>query len=230
MTNTVSPEFKKELIQLARNIKYFVDAYSEDNDRQVQSITNTSLVPKFLSDIIKDKLVLAQDTCDFDISEMNKQFPFRGPKYDLTSDIKGENGKVYQSFKTGNTYTEDYEEISYSEGYLSGSNGRFLIKEDMPILYKALSDYRKGYTENSIDEEKVYKLFCKQNDVDPDALYRGDLKGFEIKNQAIKDSIVHQERTEFMDKFGFDKVCKDIEKGLKEHFTVDNKKTNKNTL
>jgi hypothetical protein len=230
MTNKITPELKTELVQLASNIKHFVDAFNEGDDKQIQSFTSTGLVPKFLSDLVKDKLVLAQDTCDFDISEMTKQLTLRGPKYDLTSDIKADNGKVYQSFKTSNTYTEDYEEISYSEGYLSGSNGRLLIKEDMPILYKALSDYRKGYTENSIDEEKAYKSFCKQNDVDPDALYRGDIKGFEIKNQAIKDSIVHQERTEFMDKFGFDKVCKDIEKSLKEHFVIDNKKTNKNTI
>ena len=229
MKEQISPEFKKELLELANNVKKIIDNY--DNDVQDRSpLLSTGVIPKFLNDTLKEKLALVQSDCDFDISSLSKRLNFRGPNYDLTSDIKYYDGKVIQSFVTGSSYTEDFEELPYHQGYASAKNAEHFIKENMPILHKALVEYKKGYENNTINDIKAYDMYCKNNNVDADALYNGDLKSFEVKNEAIKNFIKHGDSLEFVDKEGFDKVCKKIEKDLKEHFIPESKNKNKNKI
>lgn len=67
---TVSKELKTELVQLASNLKHHVDNYRYDNRDDINYLfSDTRVIPTFLNDIIKNKLVLAQDTCDFDIKK-----------------------------------------------------------------------------------------------------------------------------------------------------------------
>lgn len=229
---TVSKELKTELVQLASNLKHHVDNYRYDNRDDINYLfSDTRVIPTFLNDIIKNKLVLAQDTCDFDIKEMVDFFQLRGPEFDLSSDIKDKKGVVYQSFKVGKEYHDGYgEHLLYNEGYVSGQNARLLITEDMPILYEALKDYRIAYNHYSMHDEDILNIYAENNKVNIDMMYNMPSKEFDIfftdKNEAIKQIIKYDESGEFMHKVEFNEACKNIEKKLNEQFTQDNKNKN----
>lgn len=128
------------------------------------------------------------------------------------------------TFKFG-TYTEDYEEQEYSEGWVSKANAKLVLNDKTPILNSYLQKYEEALNKNNVREDIVFDIYAKNNNLIADELYDRE-NHHKIKDKSMLAYVKH-ERPEYVDKIAFDSDLKAIEKDIASKYIVDEKYKNK---
>lgn len=192
---------KENIIKIQEKERY--DLSSSENLFQ-----SVPVLPKFLNNILKES------------SNKDLYYEMRNPGFELDSKIEYKKGSNAYTYKYG-TYTEDYEEVLYSEGSASISNAKLILNEKTPILNKLFSEYETGFKNNYIKDEDILKVYANKNNLDYNTLDEDSIKDKHIKN-------IFSMRPEYIDSNEIEKVNKKIEKEIQDNFLPAIK--NKNQL
>lgn len=210
MTKKIEQNLKEELNILVNNVVKVSNIDTYDVNSNENLFQRVPVLPRFINDLVKD---------DPSLKDLN----IRSAAFVLDSEIK-DNKRSLITFKFG-TYTEDYEEQEYSEGWVSKANAKLVLNDKTPILNSYLQKYEEALNKNNVREDIVFDIYAKNNNFIADELYDRE-NHHKIKDKSML-AYAKNERPEYVDKIAFDTDLKSIEKDIASKYIVEEKHKNK---
>lgn len=206
MARKIDQNLKEELNVLVNNIVKVSNVDTYDVNSNENLFQRVPVLPRFINDLIKDEPAL-------------KDLNIKSAAFVLDSEIKDSKRSLI-TFKFG-TYTEDYEEQEYSEGWVSKANAKLMLNDKTPILNSYLQKYEEALNKNNVREDVVFDIYAKNNNFIADELYSRE-NHHKVKDKSMLAYINH-ERPEYVDKIAFDNDLKAIEKDIASKYIVEEK-------